>query len=60
MSVSTEAMVRAAGRAMDDLGPPGFGRVYLVLEVPTADAKFIQSVLKSGRVGLTELPKETT
>jgi hypothetical protein len=44
------ALVRAAGRDLDDMGPPGIGRYYLVLEIPTGPNAMIQKALTSGRI----------
>jgi hypothetical protein len=50
---ATKAMVRALGRDIDGLGPPGTGRFYLVLEVPTGPLdEVLTDAVSSGCIGL--------
>jgi hypothetical protein len=52
-AVQQTAMVRALGQDIDGLGPPGLGRFYLVLEVPTGPLDdVLTEAVTSGRIGL--------
>jgi len=52
-AVQQTAMVRALGQDIDGLGPPGLGRFYLVLEVPTGPlGDVLTEAVTSGRIGL--------
>jgi len=52
-AVQQTAMVRALGQDIDGLGPPGLGRFYLVLEVPTGLlGDVLTEAVTSGRIGL--------
>ena len=52
-AVQQTAMVRALGQDIDGLGPPGLGRFYLVLEVPTGPlGDVLTDGMTSGRIGI--------
>lgn len=48
--------VRAAGSDLDDMGPPGPGRFYLVLELPNGPNDMVQEAMMTQRIQIHAAP----